>query len=219
VSGLLSAVKREFWEVSDRLTVELIVPRWLFCYDLTDWSVSTGGTLMAHHPVVFRWLDRFIARSEHPEWRRKWKAALDAASGNGAFELKWLPRPGQYAPRELSDSLADGGLCVALDCAPPDADHEDDFLKRALRAGTPIALWLRETSPDEQIDKRRFEELVSDGKLTELPHRIKDMRRQARESRDKTHPGRRITVLYDDAQRVYEQPKFQPPPILTGDHA
>src|SRR5262245_16602194 len=57
----LRDIIREAKPAPNNFIVELIVPSQLFCLDMTEWEVFIGrepGSILAHYPVVLRWLNR-----------------------------------------------------------------------------------------------------------------------------------------------------------------
>jgi hypothetical protein len=211
VRKLLKEVEEQF-ETTD-IVVELIVPRHLFCVDLTEWKIDVGemegvGSFIFNRPVALRWLNRFLVRRKHQRWHDKWKAVLNSLNGNGEIELKWLACADVCTPDHLINSYVapDCGAYVGLGFVPPETPDTNDLLTISLNAGTPIAIWFRRIAAEECVTQQMVMDLVGEARLSNLPHRFRELRHGNRE--DNNHPAHRLTLLYDDYHRV--------PPMLVA---
>lgn len=205
VRRLVKEVEEQF-ETTD-IVVELILPRHLFCVDLTSWKIDVGemegaGSFVLAHPIVLRWLNRFLARRKHQRWRDKWNAVLNSLNGNEGIEMEWLACADICTPNNLINSYIapNCGAYLALGFVPPETPTADDLLTASLNAGTPIALWFRRITAEDRVTPRMVQDLIGEAKLSDLPHHFRELRHSNRD--DNNHPAHRLTLLYDDYHRV-----------------
>lgn len=211
IEALLRAAIGEVEERSEAagLLVEIIAERKVFPRDISHWKVDVGeseGDLFVQFPVSLRWDKRFDRPPKHRRWKNKWEAVKKIHTQSGEYELCWLECETDCQPTEITNGWvdADRGVCLALGYKPPEISNRDDLLEAALNAGTPIVLWLQRTHNGETVTKDSFTELLGDASLIDLPRHIWNLRKQA--YKDPDHPARRLTLLYDNADRVLPKP-------------
>jgi len=197
--------------------LELIAPHDQFCIDLSDWKVDVGemtGSLLKQHPVVIRWLSRFINFRRHRNrWMSKWLAVQNCDSVRKDREFLWIDRPDAMGQQTIIDALRDPscGICIGLNYAPkPKVDLQKDPLIGALNAGTPIAIWLNRNTEGSILDDDGLLDLINMDALIEVPKSI--WRRRI--SADDSNPvPDELMILYDDFFRVPPPPASVAPAV------
>jgi len=204
VRKLIKEVEEKFG--STNIVVELIMPRHLFCKDLTDWKIDVGemessASLLDTYPVVLRWLNRFLNRQKHTRWREKWQALLDSQNGKGKVKLEWLACADVCTVENLFKSFRQThcGAYLALGFVPHEQPKED-LLTASLNAGTSIAVWFRYLQEDELVTQSIVEDLLANIVPPDLPRHVQELRGKHQE--DRFHLAHRLTLLYDDYHRV-----------------
>ncbi|MFI8306663.1 hypothetical protein ACIF80_25150 [Streptomyces sp. NPDC085927] len=176
------------------VTVEFVLPWELLNSPVERWGAGTvvpgsaPDAPVPSHPVVVRSLDRMRARHTHRRWHTRWQ---QLSSGEG--HVLWSSSDGRGAVERLTDALVDDPDLVACVLSrPPGAYDGDGYaeVRAALWHGLPIVVW-------DRLDCQRpgfraaAEELLSGGRLAELPQRLGRLRRDGR-------LDRHVVVLWDD---------------------
>lgn len=192
---------------SDRIVIEIITQRKLFTKDVSTWKVYQGSfqkDLSLVYPMVLRWAERFTRASRHADWSKKWQTLKAEHKEPGLKGLKWLNCEDVCtADTILYEWKKQEGLCLALGYKPSEHTSEQDLLEAALNTGTPIAFWFHRTSEGEQISQQHFETVLGQARLMELPKYVWELRRKAYQDPD--DPARRLTLLFDDPDRVLKR--------------
>jgi vWA-MoxR associated protein C-terminal domain/Trypsin-like peptidase domain len=151
--------------------IELVLPRAVFCCDITQWEMNPGETVLRQLPVFFRCQKRFLARRQEmkdatfgvgqlelqrralamrkgpppvllKDWEKKCLQLQDKSQNTALSMLYHLD-----SQRNILDLLDDfsneQGLFVAFGCKP-DSSNELSVFWRALDYGAPLVIWFRE---------------------------------------------------------------------------
>jgi hypothetical protein len=205
------------------LWVEFLLPRSLIAEAVDQWEVSLDleigqTTVGAEHPVVVRALERYSRPQPALELRKRGEG-LRQAESQPARLIRDLPPPDSTPGFALRIAKADAGgvplytrlrdahgvLCVVLDEPPPapPAVSKADVLNTLLAVGLPVVVWSR--GLPEVIEE--FARLLGECPLGRLPSRVQQFRQSAVDG-DPHHPGRHLTLLWDDPARL--PPDFDP---------
>lgn len=148
---------------------------------------------MRERPVVVRSLERLRDRSTHRRWMQRW----DQLNAPGATSsVHWNRVDDEVDGVQLHGMLAsDTGLVGCVLSAPPGAGNArgQREARAALKLGIPILIW--DIDDCSRPDFRAAaEELLSRGRLADLPERLLDLRRRS-------PAGERLVLLWDDPHR------------------
>ncbi|MBP5872207.1 hypothetical protein QBB33_26130 [Streptomyces scabiei] len=196
VRTLTDAEERTHWQQVSGLAVEFILPLELLNSPVQRWGVPetfeprgpVPGTPVPSRPVVVRSLDRMRARDTHRHWHTRWQRLLHSEG-----RVLWSSSNGRGAVERMSDALDDDpGLVACVLSRPPGSYDGDGYaeVRAALWHGLPIVVW-------DRLDCQRpgfraaAEELLSGGRLAELPQRLGRLRRDGQ-------LDRHVVVLWDD---------------------
>jgi hypothetical protein len=188
---------------------------------------------------VNRMNPRNVLAGDRDMWESRWKVLL-ACEGSAKDMLREadLHKETLHSLRaSLWDSPAAENAVLALLPAPGPASIKADKARRVVRelikagfdAGVPAAIWLRppappkartaSTSADGGEDDRTYlmnalyqgdEHLPA--RPRDLPRRVWSLRLRAEAGqRDKSHPGRRLSLLWEDPTRFWTPPDLQLP--------
>jgi hypothetical protein len=207
--------KRKFRELvceaerfAEKLIIEMVVPRDMFCWPIDRWLIDVGGfdaAVGAHYPVVLRWMDRFRDLRLRPRWNEKWKVATQHA-----VSPLWLRKVNEFQPAQLLAKLAEtplSGAFVTFAFPPPQApERRADELTVALSGGTPVAIWWRECDPDPQVAEQELQSLLTHQSLDELPAVLRMIRNRAEQEGGLVHAGCRLALMYDNPEHVPPEP-------------
>ncbi|MCX4741159.1 VMAP-C domain-containing protein [Streptomyces antibioticus] len=174
--------------------VELILPLALLNLpaDLMRRDDVTGIG-MRDRPVVVRSLERLRNRASHRRWMERWNR-LSASEATSS--VRWNRLDEGVEGYQLYGALtSDAGLVGCVLSTPPGAGSPrgQREARAALQLGFPILLWDIEdcSRPDFRA---AAEELLSPGRLADLPDRLLDLRRRS-------PAGARLVLLWDDPYR------------------
>jgi hypothetical protein len=200
----------------ERLWVEMLLPRSLLCMDVDQWPLEdefVGPTpLGVEHRVVLRSLDRLRSPKAAQALRGRWEALEKRRRDlcRVGTSLKG-PELGD-APAVLVD--VPGGpvlltllrdapsvVCALVGRPPEPGGSKGDLLSTLLAAGIPVVMWTRDRPCDPEI-------LVRDVCLGDLPDRVWTLRKDALVSRAEQHPGKAVSILWDDP--THTSPDFDP---------
>jgi hypothetical protein len=195
------------------LTIELVVPFEFLSCDADRWEPKTelADTVPfgVEYNVVIRSWERYPPRGARmrARWEEKWRQ---------------IQQPGKdRAPachREEADArvakLFSGPACVALMFVPSldNSGRGAPVLRNLIEAGTPIAIWPRQPSPDDGSLQSWIERLTTAEPPITWPTVVKEYRRTGQDRLEQTHPGRHLTVLMDDPNKVVAETRFVAPP-------
>ena len=204
----------------NELSVEFIVDRDLLNEEFDQWEVSEnapgsppdrappqppdagGYPIGIEYPVVVRDLQRMMKPSLHGWWKSRWQ--ILSAHGTGSTYWRWVD-PDHDAEVMLRASLLlkDQMVCLALVSAPCSNSSAAKLLETALTVGAPAAIWLR-NSPGEEQARTHLAAILNSQELYDLPTRVLALRREAVANGENDHHGRRLSLLWDDPNRVWE---------------
>jgi len=168
------------------------------------------GTLF---PVVVRSLDRLADPGCRASWQALWN---DLTAQGDAYDerlIGWL----EHAPADVPpESLVQAArVCAALAYPRQPGLHGDPVLLAAIKAGSPVALWHRTSSP-RRTRRAALEEVLRTRGLRNLPDVVLHQRVAAYyPGAPADHAGRDLVLLWDDPERVPEEPQWNSP-ILLG---
>ncbi|GMU05430.1 effector-associated domain EAD1-containing protein [Corallococcus caeni] len=212
VQNILSEVrtfhsKRLLVEAKNELTVEFFLPRTLLCRRLESIPIDAGSLeripLGIKYGVVVRSAERIDAGPDSQAWYpwcARWKSFRDNPVGR-----HWiLIHTEEDSKRRtlIAQMSTEKDFLLALLLAPqadPRSQKEDLLNTLIIQTGMPIALWLREGAPLEAEVRAEFESLLE--KIPELPKQIRAKRLEGF-AQDERHLGNRLTLLWDDPERL-----------------
>jgi hypothetical protein len=194
------------------IQVEFFLSRQCLPWQVDQWHVDEKTIynpkpepVGSRYRVVLRFVDRLDERRCTPQmkvlWKKKWNLLEkiqipSAAKGLVCGENKDLAT--------LYDELSSGEVIGWYQIQPPQPVLENDPCPFSVLvgAGAPVAIWLRQSLPKGEED---FSQLLQSC-LSELPSRVKHLRKEAQDRRDKSSPhiGENIGLIWED-------PKLVPP--------
>jgi nucleoside phosphorylase len=202
VDRAVRAVEAAWREGNGPVRVEFLLPTALLHLDVEWWRTqldsAAPAALCLDYPVAVRSLDR-LRSGYRRMWLERWQALWRQPPGHrthwgqGAADLtSWNAR-----------LRGDAGITTVVLSGPSTAAGGRDELDLALRAGVPVILWDRRNGGAGPAAVLR--ELV-EGAPGEVHGRLSRLRRTAAASRE-DHPGRHLTLLWDDPYRLVETPE------------
>jgi vWA-MoxR associated protein C-terminal domain/vWA-MoxR associated protein middle region 0 len=208
------------------VAIEFLLPRSLLHIPVTTWrkEYESGDPqpLALDYPVVVRSLERMRAQHWHRQWRNRWKVLRSAPA---AATIHYAKGTEMTEPFQMEMRLRDPHVVAIVLSSAPQPDRPRDELTVALRAGLPIAIWVRDDASNSvDLDSLAavVTHLVESGGLIELPRRVLQALRAALTGELPPHLTReavhRLVILWDDADRlVYVNQPSVPRP--NGDSA
>lgn len=188
---------------------------------------------------VNRMNPRNVLVGDRDMWESRWKLLLACEEpGNNMLREADLHKETLHSLRaSLWDSPGVGNAVLALLPAPGPLSGKPDKVRKAVReliragfdAGVPAVIWLRPPGPMKtsaantssvgDIDDRTYLKdalYKADAHLParprELPRRVWSLRLRAEAAQhDKSHPGRRLSLLWEDPTRSWTPPDLQLP--------
>lgn len=188
---------------------------------------------------VDRMNPRNVPVGDRDVWESRWKVLLTCEGPtNDTLHEAELHKETLHSLRaSLWNSSAAGNAVLALLPAPGSAWGKPDKARKAVRelikagfdAGMPAAIWLRPPAPrkarmsspaaDNGEDDRTYLKnalYLADAHLPvrprDLPRRVWSLRLRAEAAQqDKSHPGRRLSLLWEDPARSWTPPDLQLP--------
>jgi vWA-MoxR associated protein C-terminal domain/Trypsin-like peptidase domain len=188
---------------------------------------------------VDRMNPRGVLAGDRDPWESRWNALLDCEGlAEDVLRETDLHRETLGALRAaLWDTPAAGTAVLVLLPAPGPASGKPDRVKRAVRelikagaaAGVPAVVWLRPPPPrkadaastgaDGDEDDRTYlsnalrrADVSLPARARDLPLRVRSLRQRAEAAqRGKFHPGRRLSLLWEDPNRSWTPPDLQLP--------
>ncbi|WP_328431671.1 VMAP-C domain-containing protein [Streptomyces sp. NBC_00453] len=192
----------------DRLAhvwLEFVLPFELLNLPVDWWPRDTAEVpnvpLAVNYPVVIRSLDRLQNRAWHRFWRARWQQLGRDEHPSKSVYINVARRGGDHL-RGLEARLGDNEHFVALVLSEPplpDQGHGRRELQAALRSGLPVVIWHRSGHSPQEF-REVLDGLLDEG-LQRLPAKVAAYRRRAAIDEDSAHPGRHLTVLWDDPDR------------------
>ena len=186
------------------LTIELVLPLDLLCCDADRWVLTEDSIpLGVEHEVVVRsWERAYGVRKGQSlaRWQAKWRQIGDATAGHHV----WVCHPQDAAVGLTPKLVPSGPACVAMRYTPARnaSGGAPAVLRELIAAGTPIAVWPRETPNEAQL-KEWFERLIVEKSPLLWHEAVRHYRVEAyRTDKPAAHPGHHLTVLRDDPNKL-----------------
>ena len=210
---MLTRMTEEDWAVgSAELRIEFVMPLPLLNEPVEWWPKDSRNPptvpLALYHPIVVRSFERLRTPSWHRVWLRRWERLVQEPTTG---RVLWSdPNRRDHLRRLEADLASDHGYVAVVLNEPPSADiaHAQEIMV-ALRAGVPLIIWHRAGRVTPAV-RQFMQEIVMP--LEDVPDRIADLRRRIErlgpEQRD-VHPGRELTVLWDNAYRTPEAARLK----------
>jgi hypothetical protein len=102
-------------------------------------------------------------------------------------------------------------MCIIIYASRP----QNSMLKKIAVSGIPVALWPRARclGPDHDLcDRRRLTDdlrpQIEKTSFDDLPGRVRKLRLEALTKKPEPHCGRRLTLLWDDPDRIPDPPTY-----------
>jgi hypothetical protein len=190
--------------------IEFALPQELLNVPVDEWYADPAHLIPMYS---YRVVVRYVARMN---------------SGNAILQDKWIVRSKKVraepwlpagmigcAPGHEIDLyhwlLSQPELCVVVLSSRP----TDSALRKILNSGVPVALWPRAKCPaadHTRCDRKRLADDVS-GRVNhttfdKLPEMVRELRLNARLAPREPHVGHRLTLLWDDPDRLPEPPTY-----------
>jgi hypothetical protein len=209
VTGIIRTVEGVGGDRLAHVWLEFVLPFELLNLPVDWWPRDTTENphvpLAVNYPVVIRSLDRLQNRAWHRFWRARWQQLARGEHPSESVYVSVARRNGDHL-RGLEARLGDNEHFVALVLSePPLPDHEHGRreLQAALRSGLPVVIWHRAGGSTQEF-REVLDDLLADG-LQRLPAKVAAYRRRAAiaaaDDENARHPGRHLTVLWDDPDR------------------
>jgi hypothetical protein len=199
------------------LAVEFILPLGLLGHDVDRWVFTSDGVsspLGIHFPVVVRSLDRMRNNMVRPRWQRRCQWLRRNGDQPLAEAVRWKRVVATDNHSALLASLLDGRetpVCLVLQVPEEPGSDPGEAVAAGLQAGVPVILWCRNHEVSARFDLTMTQLLTGRG-VKELPSLVLQLRREAaRFEGPGDHPGRHVTLLWDDADRVPPGKPLQAP--------
>ncbi|GAA1027126.1 hypothetical protein GCM10009557_07240 [Virgisporangium ochraceum] len=203
-----------------KLSVEFLLPWSLLDHPVEGWTVGapTGSPVGWLHPVVVRSSDRLsdLETLARPSWHQRW--AIATGGGTSRPAANWIvrgqPADGSADPevivepadwRQLLAQLLRRKTLACVGLMYPYEAHlpaSVSALQATVKAGIPVVLWSRN---GRYVDTLRalVRTACADGRLTDLPAAVHDLRLEAAEDEPDDNP---VALLWDDPDRLPEHP-------------
>jgi hypothetical protein len=190
--------------------IEFALPQALLSEPVDEWFIDRANRIPLRD---YRVTVHDVARMAGPDpvLYDKW---ITRSKG-----LHTVPRPasglldcGRVQPAKIYDwIMAQPDMCVLLTSyRPPPA-----VLRKILISGVPVALWprVRCAAPDhESCDRHKLAALlrpvIDSAAFDELPELVRRLRLEARLQQGQPHFGPRLTLLWDDPDRLPDPPTY-----------
>jgi DNA-binding CsgD family transcriptional regulator len=205
VDGQIEQMEVEWSDRIGTVIVEFVLPWELLNADVAWWNKESRSfrptPLAMDYAVVVRSLERLRTPRWHRSWWQRWLQLQGNPTEN---RIHWSqPTERDYHTRLETELKSDGQIVALVLSEPPTSQTGRLELEAGLRAGLPIVIWHQEDCTDPAF-REAVTQLVSDGGLSRLPMRVRELRMEAlRLDPDARvdHVGRRLVVLWDDPER------------------
>jgi hypothetical protein len=222
-----------FRENRNKFLVEFAVPPELLCTAFDQWFIPNRPDglpeediqLGERFPVVVRDIERMAPGTDRSMWEYRWQRLCACTSdGLSLSALRWVFPEKNETYRQLRASLwladSHGKACLALLPGPSEMRRMELLLMAGFEAGIPAAVWLREPGQGGYTmadDRQYLKAIVESADLHSLPARVLDLRlRAVADGEPEGHPGTRVSLLWADPGRTWEQPFKTPEPSSNG---
>lgn len=222
-----------FHENRNQFLLEFAVPPELLCTAFDQWFIPNRPDglpeediqLGEQFPVVVRDIERMAPGTDRRMWEYRWQCLCNCSSDDLSLSaLRWVFPEKNENFRQLRASLrladSQAKACLALLPGPTAEIQRIELLKAGFEVGIPAAVWLREPGQGGSTmadDRQYFKEIVESSDLYSLPARVLDMRlRAVADGEPEGHPGTRVSLLWADPGRTWEQPFKTPEPSSNG---
>jgi hypothetical protein len=204
----------------NELTLEFFLPRKLLCRRLDSIPIEAGAPervpLGSKYAVVVRSAERVDAGPESQEWF-SWVARWKVFRANPASSQRILIRTDEESRRKefIARMAEEKDFFLGLMLVPPANPHpqdKDPLTSLIIRTGMPIALWPQEGAPMGAEFEGLFERVL------ELPKQVRAKRHEGF-SQGEHHLGNRLTLLWDDPERIpldLREPQYFEAPDAQG---
>lgn len=195
------------------LTIEFVLPYQLLGYpvDQIRLMLDSGPVAIgAAHPVVVRSFDRIHNPTIRHRWQTRWRWLTQHRDTPDARAISWVRVEGG-GRHTLGDALArdpDGyseeyPVCLVLGFPSRGTGSPGGALRDAIERGMPVLVWCRLPKAADQVQfLADMANQLNGRSVGEVPEVVQRIRRDATlPGRPANHPGRRISLLWDDADR------------------
>jgi vWA-MoxR associated protein C-terminal domain/vWA-MoxR associated protein middle region 0 len=211
LDDLLSRIPELASRTFGGLVMEFVLPRQLLCLEVDQWRIAVKVGLPRRlgidQPVVVRSLDRIRDPRLHYEWRRKWNWLQRNGHVAEPEAVRWLQQGGHADLEALMAELMEHEtpVCLVLPFRPAvEQSPGQDPVLAGILAGIPVMLIFRAEQDAERVEAE-LKPLLEQGLLA-LPEVVLQIRRKAvGQGPASDHPGRHLTLLWDDPNRIPQQ--------------
>lgn len=193
------------------VTVEIFVQSHLMDEDVAGWQIwpeQRWAELGRRYPVVMRDLDRRHDPRVLGSWCSRWESLEVRAVGEALLPVDCAKR--EHAEHE-GRIEGDPGLGAIALAVSPFRSATRSALEVALPAGVPVLVWPRRQCHEclepggPACPAAAFAQSLADElrqtRLADLPERIRLLRNDAAVSKDGTHCGRDLVLVWDNPHR------------------
>ena len=189
---------------TERLTVEMILPRSLITEPVDQWPVSDilPAAIGTRFPVVLRSFERLRHDALRPQWRTKWRLAKHQGSAD-VNAMHYVPANDPASATEVrARLLPEDKLILVLGAPPPPqrALKPHDAYAGALSAGVAYIVWIRDAALADTF-RQTITEALDRAPVRELPGEITAWRRDPG-SATLAMLGKHTSVVVCDEDRV-----------------
>lgn len=220
VADLVAAAEMGWARTADEIRIEFLLPYTLLNLPVDQWDLEYGSRLPRplglHYQVVIRSLDRARSPRWHREWRRRWDLLKQASTQQTSLADHWLWSDGQRSRQltVLDAKLAARKEVVSLVLHGPPDDAEPGEVMVGVRAGVPVMVWHRADTARAAFEAEMMAMRDNLPDLVELLRMLRSRARQA--ARPDTHVGNRVSLLWDDPDRLVEPQEPPAAPTTEG---
>lgn len=190
--------------------IEFVLPQPLLGEPVDEWHFDRANDIpLRYYPVVVRDVARMGGGSAviRDQWiKRSRGLRADPRPEPGTMSCRW-GTPGQVYERLMSSPE----MCVLVCASGPN----ERTLVKVLISGLPVALWPRgrcaaadHAHCERQVLLHRLVARLAASSFDELPRLVRDLRLEARRAKATPHYGRRLTLMWDDPDRMPDPPTY-----------
>jgi vWA-MoxR associated protein C-terminal domain/vWA-MoxR associated protein middle region (VMAP-M) 8/Trypsin-like peptidase domain len=190
--------------------IEFVLPQALLGEPVDEWHFDRANDIpLRYYPVVVRDVARMGPGSAviRDQWMRRSRGLrADPRPAPGTIGCRW-GTPGQVYERLMSRPE----MCVLVCSSRPN----ERSLAKVLSSGLPVALWPRARCAatdhahcERQMVLDKLVPRLAASSFDELPHLARDLRLEARGAKTTPHYGRRLTLMWDDPDRMPDPPTY-----------
>ena len=190
--------------------VEFVLPQPLLGEPVDEWHLDRANDIpLRYYPVVVRDVARMSRGSAviQDQWIKRSRGLRAVPRPDpGIMGCRW-GNPGQVYERLMSSPE----MCVLVCASRPN----ERSLAKILTSGLPVALWPRTRCAaadhrhcERQMLLDRLLPRLAVSSFDEIPRLVRDLRLEARGARTTPHYGRRLTLMWDDPDRMPDPPTY-----------